>query len=43
MNNYRTMEKAAMALYEAREVLAEHKTIRNWMTEWRRENPKIKA
>lgn len=43
INDYPTMEKAAMAVYEAREVSAEFKTIRKWMTEWRRQNPKIKA
>ncbi|MBA5686704.1 hypothetical protein [Rugamonas apoptosis] len=37
MPDYLTMDKAAAAVFETREVAAQLKTIRNWMTSWKRE------
>lgn len=37
MHEYESMNKAALALYEARLVPVEQKTLRTWMTQWKRE------
>jgi hypothetical protein len=36
MGRYNAMDKAAMAAYEKEVVIAEFKTIRKWMTEWKK-------
>jgi hypothetical protein len=37
MHKYDSMNKAALALYEAKLVPVEQKTLRTWMTQWKRE------
>ena len=37
MHEYESMNKAALALYEANLVPVEQKTLRTWMTQWKRE------
>jgi hypothetical protein len=36
-DNYPSLNKAALAIYESHQVSAELKTIRNWLTQWKRE------